>query len=243
MTSLLFVSGAGCATKKYARTQAETVNQRVTQVQNEANERDATLNAKHESDFSKVSERIDTTNQKLEQVGSTAQQASSAASQAKQQADANRSKIGAMSTEMASALNFQIVDKADVNFASNKSDLTAKAKEELDQIIAKVQGAPRTMVELVGFTDPMGSDTYNLALSLRRADAVSRYMVNHNIPLVSIHAIGLGEQAAPQGLEPDEKPTTPNLTKKELNQIARRVRIRVYKAGEMSPATVAQAQP
>jgi hypothetical protein len=58
----------------------------------------------------------------------------------------------------------------------------------------------RYVLEIVGFTDKSGQQDYNLALSQRRADAVLRYLVDHNVPLRRIHMIGLGaDQAAVEG--------------------------------------------
>ncbi len=63
---------------------------------------------------------------------------------------------------------------ADVLFAFDKSDLSAKAKAKLATVAKRLvaDGATGT-VTVVGHTDDESSDTYNLALSKRRAQSVS----------------------------------------------------------------------
>ncbi|MGL5818190.1 MAG: OmpA family protein [Phycicoccus sp.] len=63
---------------------------------------------------------------------------------------------------------------ADVLFAFDKADLSAKARAKLAEIAKRLEadGATGT-VTIVGHTDDESSDAYNLALSRRRAQAVA----------------------------------------------------------------------
>jgi outer membrane protein OmpA-like peptidoglycan-associated protein len=244
----LSLAVSGCATKKYAQQQAAKVNQRVSQMEKKTNEELAALNHQERTDISQVNERISTTDMKLGEVSTAAQQANSAAMDAQQQAQANKDAIGRNSTDLAAltsgvanALNYQLVEKGDVTFAFDKSNLTKEAKSALDQIAQKTQSLPRAVVELSGFTDRIGTQSYNLALSRRRAEAVQRYLVRQNIPPRSIHIVGLGKEAPPPGLEADLTAINPNPSKQELDRLARRVSIRVYGAGDITQGTASRA--
>ena len=83
----------------------------------------------------------------------------------------------------------------------------------------------------------MSGKEENLALSRRRAEAVERYLVTQNVPLRAIHVIGLGEEAPPQGLEAELQAANPNPSKNELQRLARRVRIRVFGAGDITQSS------
>ncbi|MBK1617996.1 flagellar motor protein MotB [Lamprobacter modestohalophilus] len=63
---------------------------------------------------------------------------------------------------------------------------TVVNREELaviDEYIAQVQGTPvEEYVTIVGHTDAKGSDAYNMALGMRRADAVRSYFIAEGYP-------------------------------------------------------------
>jgi OOP family OmpA-OmpF porin len=68
------------------------------------------------------------------------------------------------------------------NFAFNKSDIRAEFQSELDEVGTFLQNNPDAYVMLVGYTDSIGSEEYNLDLSLRRANSAANYLTsNHNI--------------------------------------------------------------
>jgi outer membrane protein OmpA-like peptidoglycan-associated protein len=237
----LALAASGCATKKYVRQQVAPVNQKVAAVYQETNQKIAATWSKLQSDMSEVNERIATTDQKVSQVSEATQQAQGTASRAMEASETNASAISANSTAIttlasgvSNALNFKLVDSADVTFGFNRATLTPEAKTALDQVISKIQSLPRSMVELAGFTDKSGAANYNLALSRRRAEAVQRYLVSQKVPLYSIHIVGLGEEAPPPGMEKDLSQTNPNATKAQRNQLARRVRISIYGAGDIN---------
>lgn len=243
------LAAPGCATKKYVRQQIAPVNQKVAYVYQqtkENNEKIAATWSKLETDMSEVNERISSTDQKVSQVAEATQQAQGTASRAMEASDTNATAISAnttaintLSTGVSNALNYKFVESADVTFGFAKSALTPEAKAALDQVASKMQSLPRSMVELAGFTDKTGSAGYNLALSRRRAEAVQRYLVGQKVPLRNIHVVGLGEEAPPSGLEKD---LGPNPTKAERNRMARRVRISIYGAGDITEGEASRSQ-
>ncbi len=48
-------------------------------------------------------------------------------------------------------------------------------------------------IRVLGYTDRLGTDTYNNALSAKRAYAVMHYLVKKGVPQARIEAVGLGE--------------------------------------------------
>lgn len=70
-----------------------------------------------------------------------------------------------------------IVDlPADTLFAFDKADLTPEAATNLAKVADLIRRAPAGTIEVVGHTDAKGDDTYNLALSEQRAQAVVTWM-------------------------------------------------------------------
>lgn len=67
-------------------------------------------------------------------------------------------------------------------------------RAELDRVAEtlKSRGADAQM-RVVGHTDRLGSDSYNLGLSQRRADTVRSYLISQGIPAANITAVGMGE--------------------------------------------------
>ena len=76
--ALLVLVGSGCATRSYARRQAATVNDRVTQVQTQV----TAQSNKHETDVSRVDERITLTDNKLQEAATSSAQANANSAQA-----------------------------------------------------------------------------------------------------------------------------------------------------------------
>ncbi len=82
-----------------------------------------------------------------------------------------------------------------VNFEFNSDRLTQAAKENLDQF-AKALRDPRlkgVKFEIDGHTDASGTETYNLGLSERRADAVVAYLATLGIDPAELVAKGFGK--------------------------------------------------
>jgi OOP family OmpA-OmpF porin len=68
------------------------------------------------------------------------------------------------------------------NFAFNKSDIRPEFQSELDEVGTFLNNNPDAYVMLVGYTDSIGSEEYNLDLSLRRANSAAEYLTSqHNI--------------------------------------------------------------
>ena len=81
-----------------------------------------------------------------------------------------------------------------VYFDFNKDNIKPEAAQVLDKVIAdaaKQAGLPA--ISATGHTDLVGPEEYNLALSLRRADAVRNYLIKGGIAADRITVSGRGE--------------------------------------------------
>lgn len=81
-----------------------------------------------------------------------------------------------------------------VNFAFDSSNLTSSAMANLDKLVQVLSNNPDTNINIYGYTDSKGSDTYNLSLSDRRAAAVKSYMMSKGIASSRMMTMGMGEQ-------------------------------------------------
>lgn len=81
----------------------------------------------------------------------------------------------------------------DVHFAHNKAALTEAAKEILDKNIQALREHPGIKVEIQGHTSAIGSELYNMKLSLKRADAVKDYLVKAGIAPERMTTVGYGK--------------------------------------------------
>ena len=247
MPLILALATVGCATRGYARRQVAPVNQKVDTLAATTDTKFVATNEKielvagaHQKDISQVNERISTTENRLglassaaQQAQADAQRAQTAASSAMSEAQENARKLAANSqavANMADSLSYKLIEKGDVTFGFNKFSLTPEAKAELDQLAIKVHSLPRVVVEVVGFTDPIGPHDYNLNLSRERADSVQRYLVTQKVPLHVIHTVGLGAEAPPSGLEAD---VSSNASKSETERASRRVLIRIFGSADV----------
>lgn len=70
---------------------------------------------------------------------------------------------------------------ATIHFAFDKSQLTDSAKTLLDEKVAMARANPNMSIVMVGYTDLIGTDAYNMALGARRAVAAKAYVVDHGI--------------------------------------------------------------
>ena len=82
---------------------------------------------------------------------------------------------------------------SNVLFGFDQSDLSDVAKANLDKLVVVLNNYADTDIELQGHTDSRGSESYNQALSERRAGAVSGYLASKNIDASRLTVKGFGE--------------------------------------------------
>ena len=77
-------------------------------------------------------------------------------------------------------------------FAFNSHELDERSFAELDLWVNFFQGRRDVAIELMGHTDNVGSEEYNLRLSRLRAESVAKYLVSKGVSSARISAEGYG---------------------------------------------------
>jgi len=83
---------------------------------------------------------------------------------------------------------------SDAMFGFDSATLTPDGKANLDQLLSRVQEASHIQdITITGYTDRIGSERYNLALSQRRAEAVRDYLAAHGVSPAAMQVAGRGD--------------------------------------------------
>jgi OOP family OmpA-OmpF porin len=80
-----------------------------------------------------------------------------------------------------------------VNFDFNKANIRADAAGILREAATILKDNPNVQVSVEGHTDSVGSDQYNLKLSLQRATSVKQFLAKEGVPDSRLSVRGLGE--------------------------------------------------
>jgi outer membrane protein OmpA-like peptidoglycan-associated protein len=86
-----------------------------------------------------------------------------------------------------------IVLKGDTNFEFNKDQLLPNAYPVLNELAETMKRNPDKRWRIEGHTDAIGSDSYNMDLSRRRAQSVVNYLVSQGIKSSQLEVVPLGE--------------------------------------------------
>jgi outer membrane protein OmpA-like peptidoglycan-associated protein len=81
----------------------------------------------------------------------------------------------------------------DVLFDTGRAELKSGASRKLDQLAQFLMEHPERRVQIDGFTDSVGSDSYNEALSQRRADAVKAALLLRGVDATRVSTEGYGK--------------------------------------------------
>jgi len=117
---------------------------------------------------------------------------------AKQKADQATQQAAAVQAEL-DALKAKPTDRGlvltlgDVLFETGRADLSAGASRNLDRLVQFLTDHPERRVEIDGYTDSVGTDSFNIDLSQRRADTVKSVLVNRGIDPSRVATRGYGK--------------------------------------------------
>ncbi|HTJ23536.1 MAG TPA: OmpA family protein [Gemmatimonadaceae bacterium] len=117
-------------------------------------------------------------------------------------------------------------------FDFDSDRLRAESKTNLDNLAKSLSDFGDSKLLLVGHTDDVGTDSYNLDLSRRRAAAVADYLISRGVPAARIATSGRGEA----------EPVAPNDTDSD-RQKNRRVEVAISAGDKMKAQAKAQAGP
>jgi len=205
MNKLLFVailvvavgSGAGCATKKFVRTEVGGLNDGVQALtrsveENQTQLRDNTAKiAAHEKRIDAVDEKADT--------------AQGAATAARSVADRNAARVETVERSVNRIVPELVLTVDQAGFAFGNAALSDALRAQLDAFAQQLKTNQRgVFLEIEGHTDATGPEAYNEVLGLERAQAVEQYLhETHQIPLHRMNVVSYGER----------KPVAPNATR------------------------------
>lgn len=117
-------------------------------------------------------------------------------------------------------------------FDFDSDQLRAESKKNLDNLAKSLSDFGDSKLLLVGHTDDVGTDSYNLDLSRRRAAAVADYLISRGVPAARIATSGRGET----------EPIAPNDSDAD-RQKNRRVEVAISAGDKMKAQAKAQAGP
>ena len=83
--------------------------------------------------------------------------------------------------------------ETDFLFDFDKDTIKQEGYETIALSVNQIDKNMVRKIKVLGYTDPLGSDDYNLKLSQRRADAVKAELIKNGVPADIITAVGMGE--------------------------------------------------
>jgi outer membrane protein OmpA-like peptidoglycan-associated protein len=86
-----------------------------------------------------------------------------------------------------------VLTLGDVMFDTGRSELKSGGARKIDQLAQFLVEHPERRVQIDGFTDSVGSDSYNEELSQRRADSVKAALISRGVDPARIGAEGYGK--------------------------------------------------
>ena len=160
----------------------------------EAREREAAM-ARQQAQQSQ--QQAQQSQQQAQQSQQQAQQSQQQAQEAQQQAREAQQELEAMRAKQTD--RGMMLTLGNVLFDSGGATLKPGADELVSRLSQFMQSHPDIKVRIEGHTDSIGSDSYNEALSQRRAESVASALENRGISAARIQAVGRGKVAPVAG--------------------------------------------
>lgn len=146
------------------------------------------------------SARLDARTREADQARGEVRSARAEASAARSDGDSARQQAEELQRQLAllSARETdrgQVITLGDVLFATGKSELRGSAVGNLGKLAQFLNRYEDRSVTIEGYTDSVGSEDFNMALSQRRADSVKTYLVKQGVAASRLHSSGMGMSA------------------------------------------------
>lgn len=91
-----------------------------------------------------------------------------------------------------------------IYFEFDRDELMPRSYVELFKLLGLMRQYPKMSIEIIGHTDSVGEDVYNMDLSKRRAEAVVKYLVDNKVATGRVKARGAGEKSPIASNDTDE---------------------------------------
>jgi outer membrane protein OmpA-like peptidoglycan-associated protein len=183
--------------QRIAEAQAEAAEATAKQQQEQAARQQAEQQAHQES---QARAEADAARQQAQQKAEQEQQAAAEAQQAAARAEREKEQLRVSLLQQFSRIlpttdtpRGLKVNLADVLFDTAKYDLRVPAREALARFSGIVVAHPGLKLQVEGYTDIVGGDSYNQTLSENRANSVRAYLINRGIDPAVIAASGYGK--------------------------------------------------
>jgi outer membrane protein OmpA-like peptidoglycan-associated protein len=111
---------------------------------------------------------------------------------------------------------------APLQFEYDKAELTLAGKAQAQILLAQLKARQMPDLQLIGHTDPVGSFDYNDDLSLRRAAAIKKFLVDNGYPPNRINIKGRGKRDVAL-LKIEDRAS---FTEAQIHQMLRRVELK-----------------
>src|SRR4051812_8475111 len=89
-------------------------------------------------------------------------------------------------------------------FPFNSTEILPAGRDNLRQLASSLEQYPNSDILIVGHTDSVGTDAYNMDLSQRRALAASAYLQSLGVPASRLQTQGRGESEPVQANDTEE---------------------------------------
>jgi outer membrane protein OmpA-like peptidoglycan-associated protein len=87
----------------------------------------------------------------------------------------------------------KIIQLKNIYFEFDKDELMPRSFVELNKLLKIMRDHPKLVIEIMGHTDALGEDAYNLDLSRRRAESVLQFLLENKISKNRLRSHGEGE--------------------------------------------------
>jgi len=124
--------------------------------------------------------------------------------------------------EPTALINFINSEKGRILFSSSNATVRADYAKNLDELVSLLGQYPEASITIEGHASSDGSESYNQALSERRANAVKAYLVGKGVDASRLQTVGYGENRPV-----DSNDTVQGRKNNRRAQINRRAEMRV----------------